>query len=60
MKVIRNCKIWILGVLLIKGGLDSFAQNVAFTNDICVTDKVYMLSDTLNTFFVEPIINRIR
>ncbi len=60
MKMIKNCKLWIIAILLVKGGSDSVAQNVAFTNDICVTDKVYMLSDTLNTFFVEPIIKRWR
>lgn len=48
----------IITLALVTSG--SFAQNSKFVNDFCLPSTLYMLSDTQNDIFVEPLIKRWR
>lgn len=60
MEPTRNLRLLATGILLAGTVSVLHAQGSGFVNDICVSDKMYMFADTINTFFVEPLVSRWR
>ena len=60
METTRNLRLLATGILLAGTVSVLHAQGSGFVNDICVPDKMYMFADTINTFFVEPLVSRWR
>ena len=60
MEPTRNLRLLATGILLAGTVSVLHAQGSGFVNDICVPDKMYMFADTINTFFVEPLVSRWR